>query len=58
MSKEAQAIIDAINKYMEVSSKVGYEFTLEEQVMLNRIIEVLENHISILLDYEIKREGK
>ncbi|MBR4486080.1 hypothetical protein IKS57_01750 [bacterium] len=58
ISPIANDLVQAIEEYIEQSSKVGYRFTLEEQLKLQQMIKVLNNQIDMLVDYEAKRECK
>ena len=55
MSETALELILAIDKYMEKSVKTNYILTLEEQLELQRKLNTLNNHINLLVDYEVKR---
>ena len=55
ISPTAKKLIDAINEFIADSSRVDYRFEdLDEQV-IRRHIDILENQIKILQDYEDKR---
>lgn len=56
LNKEAKDLIEAINVFMNASSKKEYKFSLEEEVMLNQMIEILKNHIRLIVDYEEKHK--
>jgi len=56
ISPVANELIIAINNFKEESSKTGYRFTIEEQIRLEREITILQNHINLLIDYELKKE--
>ena len=56
ISPVANDLLEAIDNYIEVSSKVGYRFTLEEQMKIQRMILILDKHIDSLIEYETKRE--
>lgn len=58
ISPIAVALITSIEDYVSVSSKVGYRFTIEEQMELQKQIKILENQINMLIDYELKRENQ
>ena len=58
ISPIANDLVVAINNYIETSSKVGYRFTIEEQMELQKQIKILENQINMLVDYELKRENQ
>lgn len=52
ISPVANNLIKAIEDYKEESSKVSYRFTTEEELRLLKEIEILRNHINILINYE------
>lgn len=56
LNKEAKDLIEAINVFMNASSKKEYKFSLEEEVMLNQMIEILKNHIRLIVEYEEKQK--
>lgn len=56
LNKEAKDLIEAINVFMNASSKKEYKFSLEEEVMLNQMIEILKNHIRLIVEYEEKHK--
>jgi len=58
MNKIATELIKAIEEYKKESSKVDYDFSLEEQMQLQREIDILNKHIELLIDYELKRKDK
>lgn len=58
MNKVARELIKAIEEYKKESTKVDYDFTLEEQMQLQREIDILNKHIELLIDYEMKKEKK
>lgn len=55
-SPSALRLFKAIDEYLKESSKKEYRFTIEEQKMLDRYITFLDNQLTILIDYELKRE--
>ena len=54
LNKEAKELIEAINVFMNASSKKEYKFSLDEEVMLKQMIEILKNHIRLIVEYEEK----
>ena len=58
ISPVANELIIAIDNFKEESSKTSYRFTTEEQIKLEREIAILQNHINLLVDYELKEEKK
>lgn len=56
ISPVATDLIEAIENYIEASSKKEYRFTEEEQYKLEREIAILNNQINMLIDYELKRD--
>lgn len=58
VSPNAYDMIKAFNEWLEQSSKVGYRFSIEEQRYLELMVKMLNNQINMLVDYELKREGK
>lgn len=58
ISPIAVVLITSIEDYVSASSKVGYRFTIEEQMELQKQIKILENQINMLVDYELKRENQ
>lgn len=50
-----QDLMDATTTFIEKSSHVDYHLTLEDQVALQRLIDVLNNQLNILIYYELKR---
>ena len=56
ISPIANDMVEAIEAYIEASSKVGYRFELEEQLKIQQMIRVLDKHIETLIDYELKRK--
>ena len=56
LNKEAKDLIEAINVFMNASSRKEYKFSLEEEVMLNQMIEILKNHIRLIVEYEEKHK--
>lgn len=57
ISPIAYNLIKAIEEYKKESSKTNYRFELEEQLRLQREIEILTKHLELLSDYEIKRHN-
>lgn len=57
MSEDAKRLIQAIDDYKQASSKKEYTLELEEQMRLQREIEILQRHIDLLIDYELKKRG-
>lgn len=55
ISPIANDMFIAIDDFMNESSKVGYRFTIEERKKLERYIRILENHLIMLDNYELKR---
>lgn len=55
VSPVANNLIIALNNYIEESSKKDYRFTYEEQIKLQQLINVLNNQIDMLIQYELKR---
>lgn len=55
MSDEAKNLLRAFNQYLEASSRSSYVFSLEEQRRLQEMLLVLDNHIKVLIDYELSR---
>lgn len=58
ISSVANELIIAIDNFKEESSKTSYRFTTEEQIRLEREIAILQNHINLLIDYELKKDKK
>lgn len=58
ISQVANDLIKAINNYKEQSIKTNYKFTLEEQLTLQNEIAILEKHIELLIDYELKKKDQ
>lgn len=56
ISPVAIDLIEAIENYIEASSKKEYRFTEEEQYKLEREIAILNKQIDMLIDYELKRK--
>jgi len=56
ISPVANELIIAIDNFKEESSKTSYRFTTEEQIRLEKEIAILQNHINLLIDYELKKE--
>ena len=54
-NKVAVDLFNAINDYLQESSKKEYIFSLEEQLNLQRAIAILNNQIAMLVDYEVKK---
>ena len=52
VSPVAYDLIDAFNKWVEESAKTNYRFSEEERYYLERMIKIMQNHISLLEDYE------
>lgn len=57
ISPVALELINAIEEYKKESSRKEYRFELEEQLRLQREIEILQKHIDLLIDYELKKRG-
>jgi len=55
ISPIAIQLINVIEEYKEESSKTTYRFTIEEQLKLQREIDILQKHIDLLIDYELKK---
>lgn len=55
MNKIALELIDLMEKYIDESSKKDYIFSLDEQINLQNMINILNKQIDILIDYELKR---
>lgn len=47
----------AILEYMEKSSKKDYMLSEEEYLRLSNQIQVLQKHLDLMYDYEMKRNG-
>jgi hypothetical protein len=58
ISPIANDLIEAINNYLNESSRVQYRFTLEEEISLTCALTNLKNRLETLSDYEIKRENE
>lgn len=58
ISPVANELIIAIDNFKEESNKTSYRFTTEEQIRLEREIAILQNHINLLVDYELKKDKK
>lgn len=58
MNNEAKELLKAIDNYMRASCKKDYKFTNEENITIQRQLKILDNHINMLIKYEITREGK
>jgi len=56
ISPVAKELIMAIEEYKKESSRVGYRFELEEQLRLEKEIEILKKHIELIADYEAKKK--
>lgn len=56
ISPVAKRLIDAIESYIEETSKKEYRFTFEEQQLLCAYITKLNKQVDVLIDYEIRRE--
>lgn len=52
LNKEAKDLIEAINVFMNASSRKEYKFSLEEETLLKQMIEILKNHIRLIVEYE------
>ena len=57
ISPVATDLVEAMENYIEASSKTNYRFTIEEQMKLQQMIKILNNQIDMLVDYELKREN-
>ena len=57
LNKEAKELIEAINVFMSASSKKEYKFSMDEEILLNQMIEILKNHIRLLVEYEEKQKN-
>jgi len=57
ISPVALELINAIEEYKKESSRKEYRFELEEQLRLQREIEILQKHIDLLIGYELKKRG-
>ena len=51
-------LLNAINDYIQESSKTTYRFSYEEEESLKYNIEFLKNHYKNLINYELKRQNK
>lgn len=51
-------LLNAINDYIQESSKTIYRFSYEEEESLKCNIEFLKNHYKNLISYELKRQNK
>lgn len=58
LNQEAKDLIDAINVFMSASAKKEYEFSMDEEILLNQMIEILKNHIRLIVEYENEQEKK
>lgn len=56
ISPVANDMFNAIDNFMNESIKKDYRFTIEERMKLERYIRTLENHLTILDNYELKKE--
>lgn len=56
MNNIATKLLEIIDEYIKESSKKDYVFSLEEQLMIQKKIQILEKQIEILIDYETKRK--
>ena len=56
LNKEAKDLIEAINVFMNASSRKEYKFSLEEETLLKQMIEILKNHIRLIVEYEEKHK--
>lgn len=55
ISPVANDLLQAIEEYIEESSKTIYRFELEEQIKIQNAIARLNKQIEMLIDYEIKK---
>ena len=55
IDKDTLKLINEIENYMEKTSKKDFIFTQDSQYNLIQILKVLDKHINILIDYELKR---
>ncbi len=58
VSPVANDLVEAINNYIEESSRTSYRFTLEEQLELQNKIAILNNQIDMLIKYELEKREK
>lgn len=52
---EINKLEKSIQEYIERTSKKDYKFTFEEQIQVQNLIEILDKHVDMLIDYEIER---
>ena len=52
VSPVAYDLIDAFNKWVEESAKTSYRFSEEERYYLERMAQIMQNHIAMLNNYE------
>jgi len=58
ISSVANDLIIAIDNFKEESIKTSCKITIEDLTILEREIAILQNHINLLIDYELKKEKK
>jgi hypothetical protein len=58
LNKEAKDLINAINIFMSASAKKEYNFSDDEKTLLTQMIDILKNHIRLLIEYEEKNKDK
>ena len=58
ISPVANDMFLAIDDFMNASLKTSYRFTDEERTKLEFYIKILQNHLTMLDNYELKREVK
>lgn len=56
VSPIAYNLITDFNEWLEESSKVGYRFSEEEQMYLQKMVIIMENQLDMLIKYELERK--
>lgn len=58
ISESAKQLIDVAEKFMSESCKTDYICSIEEQRQLEYIVKTLNNHVTMLINYEDRRNKK
>lgn len=56
IDKDTLRLINEIENWIEITTKKDFIFTEDSQYNLTRLLEILNKHIDMLVDFELKRK--
>ena len=58
IDKDTLKLINEIERWIEITVKKDFIFTEDSQYKLDQMLKILNKHIDMLVDFEIKRKEK